>query len=222
MKNLPRNLGFGTRKYGDAIFVFLQALHALRRALCAARLSLLCLALLVSPAIGASEAETRYPAPDYTLAAGDVLDISVWKNEELTRRLTVLPDGKIHFPLIGEVLVQGKTVAQLKKEVEERLSGYVPKPVLSVIVNQVNSMLIYVLGKVNSPGRFLLQSNVNVLQGLAVAGGLNPYAERNKIKIFREEGGKTAIFDFEYDTVAKGKDLSQNVVLKRGDVIVVP
>jgi polysaccharide export outer membrane protein len=179
------------------------------------------LTFLISPAVFAAESETQWPGPDYTLAAGDVLDISVWKNEELTRRLTILPDGKVHFPLVGEVLVQGKTVAQLKTEIEERLSSYMPKPVLSVIVNQVSSMLIYVLGKVNSPGRFLLQSNVNVLQGLAVAGGLNPYADRNKIKIFREEAGKTTIFDFEYDTVAKGKDLAQNIMLKRGDVIVV-
>jgi protein involved in polysaccharide export with SLBB domain len=84
------------------------------------------------------------------------------------------------FPLIGDVIAEGKTVAQLRKELEGRISRFVPAPVLSVLVQQVNSMLIYVVGKVNNPGRFILNSNIKVLQGLALAGGLNPFAERNK------------------------------------------
>jgi polysaccharide export outer membrane protein len=159
---------------------------------------------------------------DYIIAAGDILDVSVWKNEALTKTLTVLPDGKINFPLVGELVAGGKTVAQLKRELENRISQYVPQPVITVIVQQVNSMLIYVLGKVNDPGRFILGNNINVLQALAVAGGLNPFADRNKIKIFREEAGKTTIFDFEYDAASKGEDLTQNIHLKRGDIIIVP
>ncbi len=161
------------------------------------------------------------PGNDYIIGAGDVLEISVWKNEDLTKLLTVLPDGKISFPLIGEVMAEGKTLAQLKKELESKISRYVPDPVLSVVIHQANSNMIYVIGKVRNPGRFALNSDIRVLHGLALAGGLNPFAEQNKIRIFREEGGKTLIFHFRYDDVSTGKKLEQNIWLKRGDVIVV-
>ena len=170
----------------------------------------------------AAEKKKGAPGPAYTLAPGDVLDISIWKNQELSKVLTVLPDGKIHFPLVGEVMAQGKTVIQLKKELENRISRFVPNPYMSVVIQQTNSMHIYVIGKVNKPGRFILTKNINVLQGLALAGGLNPFAEKNKIKIHREEGGKTRIFNFKYDAVSKGKNLEQNIRLKRDDLIVVP
>ena len=170
----------------------------------------------------AAEKKKGAPGAAYTLAPGDVLDISIWKNQELSKLLTVLPDGKIHFPLVGEVMAQGKTVIQLKKELENRISRFVPNPFMSVVIQQTNSMQICVLGKVNEPGRFILTKNINVLQGLALAGGLNPFAEKNKIKILREEGGKTRIFNFKYNDVSKGKNMEQNIRLKRDDLIVVP
>ncbi len=162
------------------------------------------------------------PINDYIIGPGDVLDISVWNNEALTKAVTVLPDGKIHFPLIGEVVVGGKTLVDLEKELKQKIDTFVPAPDLTVMVQQVNSMLIYVIGKVNHPGRFALNTNVNVLQVLAMAGGLNAFAKRNKIKIFRETNGKTHIFSFEYDRVTEGENLEQNVRLERGDVGVVP
>lgn len=170
----------------------------------------------------AAEQTAELPGKDYVIAPGDVLEISIWKNEELTKVLSVLPDGKISFPLIGEIKAEGKTVGQLKAEIETKISRFVPNPTLSLIVGQVNSMLIYVIGKVNNPGRFVITSEINVLQALAMAGGFNPFAEENKTKIFREKDGKTLILDFRYDDVAKGKNLKQNIKLKRGDVILVP
>ena len=158
----------------------------------------------------------------YTIGAGDILYISVWNNEALTRPVTVLPDGKIHFPLIGEVVAAGKTISQLKRELEDRITPFVPNPNLSVMVQQINSILIYVIGKVNKPGQFVLNTNIDVLQALAMAGGLNPFAKRNDIKIFRKVKEKTEIFEFEYDDVTEGKNLNQNIQLKRGDVVVVP
>jgi polysaccharide export outer membrane protein len=134
----------------------------------------------------------------------------------------VLPDGKIYFPLIGEVVVGGKTISVLTKELEDRISPFVPNPNLSVMVQQPNSMLIYVIGKVNNPGRFVLNTNVNVLQALAMAGGLNPFAKRNNIKIFRKTRGKNRVFKFAYDHVTEGRNLKKNIQLKRGDVVVVP
>ena len=170
----------------------------------------------------AAEEKALWPREDYIIGSGDVLDISVWQNEDLTKLVIVLPDGRISFPLIGEVTAAGKTVSELRQELERKLSRYVPDVELSVVVNQVNSMLIYVIGRVNNPGRFLLNTNVNVMQALSMAGGLNPFAERSKIKIFREEKDQTKIFDFDYDDVTEGKNLNQNIRLKRGDLIVVP
>jgi polysaccharide export outer membrane protein len=166
--------------------------------------------------------ETVGASENYIIGPGDLLDISVWQDESLSRATIVLPDGRISFPLVGEVMAAGRTLGDLKKEMEGRLTRYVPNIILSLDVKQVNSVLIYVLGRVNSPGRFALNTNVDVLQALATAGGFNPFAKRSKIRIFRHEGGKTAIFKFDYDDVTGSEHLEQNIMLKRGDVIVVP
>lgn len=158
----------------------------------------------------------------YIISSGDQLEVSVWKEEALTKLVTVLPDGKISFPLIGEVTAAGKTVTQIKNELAEKLKPFVPVPVVSVDVKQVNSVLIYVIGKVNNPGRFVHNTQVTVLQALATAGGLNPFAKRNKIKIVRREGEKTITFSFRYDDVAAGMHMEQNIWLQKGDVVVVP
>ena len=188
-------------------------------------------ALLVFLGAGVQAAEKTAAAPpageadlgpDYILGPGDVIDIAVWKDETLTKSVTVLPDGKISFPLIGEVKAAGRTVAQLKQEITEKISPYAPDPTVSVEVRQVNSMLVYVIGRVNTPGRFALNTNVNVLQALTMAGGLNPFAKRDKIKIFRQTGEKTTILRFKYDEVVEGAGLEQNIMLQRGDVVVVP
>ena len=159
---------------------------------------------------------------DYVIGPGDILDISVWKEQALTKLVTVLPDGKISFPLVGTITAGGKNLDQLTAELEKKLSRFVPDLSLSVVVHQVNSHLVYVIGKVNKPGRFVLNSNIDVLQALAMAGGLNPFAEQGNIKIFREAGSGKKIFKFDYDDVAGGKKLEENIKLKRGDIIVVP
>lgn len=175
-----------------------------------------------SPA--AKETATQDASIDstYPIGPGDVLGISIWKDDALTKEVVVLPDGLISFPLLGLVRAAGKTVAQLRSELEEKISRYVTDPVLNVEVKQVNSMIVYVIGRVNSPGRFNLNTNVSALQALATAGGLNPFAKRDKIKILRQESGKTRIYPFNYDEIAEGRRLEENIELKRGDVIVVP
>jgi len=170
----------------------------------------------------AAEEASVVPKHDYIIGPGDILDISVWKDNALTKLVTVLPDGKISFPLIGQVSAGGRTVAQLREELEKKLERFVPDLSLSVVVHQVNSMMIYVVGRVNRPDRFILNTNVNVLQVLSMAGGLNPFAKRTKVKVFREENGKTITIPFNYNEVTKGKNLQQNIRLKRGDVVVVP
>ncbi len=170
----------------------------------------------VSPSAAASAEQ------GYLIGPGDVLDISVWKDDALTRACVVRPDGYISFPLVGDVPASGRTVRQLKSDMERKLSSYVPGVVLSLEVKQINSMIVFVIGKVNNPGRFLLSVDVNVLQALATAGGLNPFAKRSKIKIFRQGSNETTIYPFDYDDVVEGKHLEQNIYLRRGDVVVVP
>jgi polysaccharide biosynthesis/export protein len=176
----------------------------------------------VAAAPTASQAALSSFGPDYLIGPGDTLDISVWKEEALTKIVVVLPDGKISFPLVGQVEAAGRTVDDLKQEISKRIVKFAPKEEVNLEVKQVNSMLVYVIGRVNQPGRVILNTNVDVLQALAIAGGLNPFAKRTQIKVFRKEGGKTAILRFNYDEVTDGEKLEQNVTLKRGDVVVVP
>ncbi|MCP4673480.1 MAG: polysaccharide export protein [Desulfobacula sp.] len=160
-------------------------------------------------------------AGDYRIGPGDVLDIAVWKNPDLTKQLVVLPDGNIHFPLIKELKVGGVTVNELEAMLVDNLKKYVPDPDLSISIVQVNSMMIYVIGKVNHPGRFSITTNIDVLQALSVAGGLNPFAKQKEIAVFRKDKGTTTVFNFNYEEVSEGNNLEQNIILKRGDVIVV-
>ena len=187
---------------------------------------------LTSLPILAAEKEMPAPAPeaalqataepDYRIGPGDQLSIEVWKNADLARLVTVLPDGKVAYPMVGEIVAAGKTVAQLQKEIEGKLSLYVKDAVLTVGVRQVNSMKIYVLGRVRTPGRIILNSNIDLLQAMAEVGGPDQFAKLSKIKIFRREGRKTVIIPFDYDEVTAGKNLESNILLRRGDVVVVP
>ena len=178
---------------------------------------------LASPGWGEEKGGTQPVAQEYRIGPGDVLSIEVWKDPALSRLVTVLPDGMISFPLIGELAAGDRTVAELKKEIESKISRFVPDSPLTVEVRQVNSLHIYVLGRVNAPGRVILTSNVTVLQALAIAGGPNAFANRGQIRILRQEGGKTTrSAAFDYDDVTAGKHLETNVLLRRGDVIYVP
>ncbi len=175
-----------------------------------------------APAAAVAVLDLHHQTPPYRIGPGDVLNIAVWKDEALTQQLPVLPDGTLHFPLVGKLQAGGKTAEEFQTTLETRIARYVPDPVLSVSVAQVNSMVFYVIGRVNVPGRQVLNANVTALQALAMAGGPNPFAKRNKIKIIREEEDQTLIFDFPYSDIAKGYRLEHNILMKRGDVMVVP
>jgi len=162
------------------------------------------------------------PVDGYQIGPGDVLSIAVWKNADLTKVIKVLPDGSISFPLIGEMNVNGMTVGQLNQALREKLEPYAPEPQISVEVQQATSLVVYVIGKVNRPGNFPYSGNVDVLQALAMAGGLNPFAKRSEIKVLRTEKEGKKEFLFDYDAVTEKNALTQNIQLKRGDVVVVP
>jgi len=158
---------------------------------------------------------------DYLVGEGDVLEISVWKEEGLTKQVVVRPDGGITFPLVGDLQAGGLTVDKITDELINRLSNYMSDPVVNVAVMTVNQK-IYVVGKVNKPGDFTTPVRVDVMQALAMAGGLTPFADADDIKIIRHEKGRTIAFSFDYDDVSSGDSLEQNILLQRGDVVVVP
>jgi polysaccharide biosynthesis/export protein len=168
-------------------------------------------------------AEAVNAEPAYLLGPEDVLKIAVWKDEHLTQEMVVRPDGMITFPLIGEIVAAGRTAEDVRLEITKRLTKYLPTPTVTVTVLKVQSYRIYVLGRVNKPGEYQAGHNTDVLQALSMAGGLTPYAAENDIKIIRRNhGSEELVFPFRYGDARKGKDLEQNIVLQRGDVVMVP
>jgi polysaccharide biosynthesis/export protein len=158
----------------------------------------------------------------YTIGPGDTLEISVWRDESLSRELTVPPDGVISFPLVGDINVIGMTVADLRNTMTKKLSDYVPDATVTIILKSFDSLRAFVIGKVKKAGMFPITLETNVMQLLAMAGGLNPYASEDKIHVLRQVRGKSIKIPFSYAAVLKGRDLDQNITLQRGDVIVVP
>jgi polysaccharide export outer membrane protein len=158
----------------------------------------------------------------YTIGPGDTLEISVWRDESLSREVIVPPDGVISFPLIGDVNVIGMTVAKLRQTVTKKLSDYVPDATVTVILKAFDSLRAFVIGKVKNPGMYPISLETNVMQVLSMAGGLNPYASENNIHILRQVKGDSVKIPFSYADVLKGRNLKQNIALQRGDVIVVP
>ena len=158
----------------------------------------------------------------YQIQPGDVLEISVWREPDLLRNVLVRPDGGISFPLVGDVQAAGKTVEELRELVTTRVAKYIPDPVITISTQSLSGNKIYVIGKVLRPGEFPANRYMDVVQALSVSGGMNPFAAVNKIKILRREDGKLVSIPFRYGDIEKGENLEQNIILKSGDVILVP
>jgi|SRR5437879_1693150 len=159
---------------------------------------------------------------NYVIGPEDLLDISVWKEPDLTRTVPVRPDGKISLPLLNDVQAAGQTPTQLATHVTESLKRYVTDPQVTVIVTAINSQRIYLLGEVTRAGAYPLLPGMTVLQALSSAGGLTQYAHSQKIYVLREGNGGPTKASFNYKDFLKGRNPEQNVVLKVGDTIVVP
>jgi len=164
---------------------------------------------------------TTQIAQDYRIVAGDVLDITVWKEDGLANKALVRPDGGISFPLVGNLQAEGLTADQVKKEIAKRLGEYLSDPEVTVSVININQKA-YVMGKVNKPGEVLLARPTTVTQALAMAGGLAPFADEDDIKILRHADNQTISLPFDYGSVSNGEDLEQDIELRNGDVVVVP
>lgn len=161
---------------------------------------------------------------DYFLGPEDVLEIMVWKNAELSKQVTVRPDGRISLPLIGDISAVGRTAAQLSGDISAKLKEYKENPSVSIIVKEVNSYAMYVLGEVVKPGKYPLKSKTTLLQAITIAGGLTPTAARNKIVVFRfaKDGAGRIKMKAGYDDIVLRDGTTQDIELKPGDQIVVP
>jgi polysaccharide export outer membrane protein len=176
----------------------------------------------LSSSVQAQAAAAQVVEDKYQLGPEDVIEISVWKEPDLTKQIAVRPDGKISYPLIGEIQASGKTVKQLREEISKRLEKFVTDAQVTVILFKTQYYKIYVVGKVTKPGEFMVGRPANVMQALAMAGGLTPFASPNKIVILRRSGGSEQTFPFDYRAVSRGQFLDQNITLLPGDVVVVP
>ena len=180
-------------------------------------------ALALMPAAFSQNSPSAGDQPrSYEIQPGDLLEISVWREDYLEREVIVQPDGKISFPLVGTLSAAGTTVEAVQALVAQRLTQYIPDPVVTVSIKEIRGNRVYVLGQVRNPGQFIMNPTVDVIQALALAGGTTTFAELNEIKILRRNGDSQELIEFRYADMARGRNLEQNIVLQSGDVIIVP
>ena len=185
-------------------------------------LGILSYLLIGSLAIGADAQGEAQRNTSYSFQPGDVLFISVWREESLQREVLVRPDGGFNFPLAGDIKAGGFTTRQLEQEISKKLEKYIPEPVVTVSLVQNLGNRIYVVGKVNKPGEYVINRRIDVMQALAMAGGMTPFADKDDIKIIRRQNGRQKTFAFDYSQVEDGQLLTQNITLMPGDTVVVP
>jgi polysaccharide export outer membrane protein len=167
--------------------------------------------------------EQKTDTANYLLAPGDLIEISVWKEEALQQQQTlVAPDGSITFPLAGTIMAAGKPMFALEAAIASRLADYIADPVVNVKLLQNNGNSIFVIGKVNKPGQYPANRRIDVLQALSLAGGLTVFADSDSIHILRRVGKEVIVFPFDYDDVVDGEHLEQNIILEAGDTVAVP
>lgn len=170
-----------------------------------------------------SSAKSATADPNYLIGPQDILDINVWKEQELTRSVPVRPDGKISLPLLNDVQAAGLTPMQLSMRIAESLRKYVSDPQVTVVVTQINSQRIYILGEVARAGAYPLLPGMTVLEALSSSGGFTIFANTKKIYVLRKTAdGKQEKLPFNYKNVIHGKSQEQNIPLQAGDTIVVP
>jgi len=159
---------------------------------------------------------------EYRIGPEDVLHISVWKEEDLDRKVLVRPDGGVSFPLVGDIQVSGRTPLEVQDEIRSRLQRYVPDAEVTVSVDKISGYTVFVLGEVNNPGQFTLGRYVDVVQALTLAGGTTPYASERNMQVLRRQDGKEVTYRFDFRDIKRGRKLEQNIILQSGDVVVVP
>ena len=169
-----------------------------------------------------SSAPAVTPPPDYVIGPDDILSVIVWREKDLSAEVAVRPDGKISLPLINDVQAAGLTPEQLRLRLTEAVGKLIEQPSVTVVVKEVRSRQVFVIGQVSKPGPYPLSAPTTVLQLLATAGGPLEYADTKNIRVTRAENGRQVSLRFNYKDVIEGKNLNQNIQLKPGDTIIVP
>lgn len=171
--------------------------------------------------------ELSIPPPEFLIGPEDVLVVTVWRNQDLSKEVIVRPDGKISLPLLGDIVAAGKTAQALSKQVADALAEFMSTPNVSVQVKEINSYHVFAVGEVSRPGKIVLKSFTTVMQGISYAGGFTPFASRNNVHVLRliktaQGETKQVMIPVPYQDILVGKNLEANIVLKAGDVIAVP
>lgn len=198
----------------------------LRRLACAMVLLGLCALPWCSPSSVARPIVEKDPqaetSGDYKIGVGDILNIQVWKEADLSRSVPVRPDGKISFPLLDDMQAAGLTPLELKNILTEKLKQYLSGPRVTVLVEEVNSYKVYVMGQVVTQGALVLKNKTDLLQAISLAGGFTTFAKKKEIIIIRNNGGNRARIKVNYERILNGKSPDQNLILEPGDTVVVP
>lgn len=177
----------------------------------------------LAPAGRAANAGESIGSPDYRIGPEDVVQVVVWKNEALSHTVPVRPDGQISLPLLNDVQAAGLTPLELRESLIKRLSDYVPAPEVSVIVTEVKSMKISVMGAVAKPGRYQLGSSATVIDALAMAEGFTEFSSPSRIVVLRSKGNRQERLPFDYDKFRSGSGgVQANFDLRPGDIVLVP
>ena len=174
-----------------------------------------------APTSTATSASASLPT-DYVIGPDDVLTVVFWRDKEMSSEVAVRPDGKVSLPLVNELMAAGLTPEQFRLKVTEAAVQFVEDPTVSIIVKQINSRKVFITGQVSRPGPYPLAGPTTVVQLIAMAGGVQEYADEKNISIMRTENGQPVSLKFNYEEVKKRKNLQQNVQLKPGDTIIVP
>jgi polysaccharide export outer membrane protein len=162
------------------------------------------------------------PPPGYVIGPEDVLNILFWREKNLSGEVMVRPDGRISLPLLNDIQAAGLTTDELREKVMAEANKFVEDPTATIVVKQINSRKVFITGNVSKPGLYALAGPLDVLQLIALAGGLLEYSDSSKVRVMRKENGAPVAHLFNYDEVAAGKNLKQNIELKPGDTVVVP
>ena len=171
---------------------------------------------------GGEEDDPVPDTPAYVIKPNDLLEIVVWGEPDISRTVLVRPDGRISVPLVQDLQASELTPVELKEHMENRLKEYVDSPNVTVIIEAIQSYKVYVIGKIQNPGGIVVEKPITVLQALTLAGGFQDYANESDISIVRTLGRDHLVFEFNYKDVIKGKKAEENILLRSGDVVVVP
>lgn len=183
----------------------------------------LSLTLIIAPLVDrATAAEQDHSFKTYMIGPEDALDIAVWKNPDLSRTVSVRPDGMISLPLLNDIQAAGLTPLELRDVLVGKLKEYMPAPEVSVVVTDVKSFKVSVIGEVGQPGRLELRSRTTVLDALASSGGFKEFAKRDRVVVLRPSGNSMKRIPFDYDKVTDEGGEAGNFFLQPGDIIVVP